>query len=57
LPEEFPVQTGIDSVPGQQRFMRAPLDEPAMIEHQDEIGFANGAQTMGDDKSGPALEQ
>ena len=37
--------------------MRAALDDPPVIHHQDQIGIADRAQAVGDDESRPPLQQ
>ena len=41
--DEFVMQPRIDASRGEQSFMRAALDDFALIEHEDEVGFADGA--------------
>ncbi len=37
--------------------MRAALDDPAVLEHQDQVGVADRAQAVGDHDAGAAGEQ
>ena len=51
------MQCGIDSAKGQKLLVSAALYDFAILKHQDKIGSADGAESMGDDKSGTALEK
>lgn len=37
--------------------MAAPLDDAAVVQHQDNIGVLHGGQPMGDDKGGAPSHQ
>src|SRR5580704_9903190 len=41
---------------GHELVVGAPLDDPAVIEHEDEIGTANGRKPVGNDQGGSTLE-
>ena len=56
LRESF-VQSGINAVVGYQFVVRSVFDDSSMIENEDLICVADGAQSMRDDKSGAAVEQ
>ncbi len=44
--DKLAVQPGIDAFVPQQAFMRAALHDPALVQHQHQIGLANRAQAM-----------
>lgn len=45
------VELVVDAPLLQQLPMRPPFDDPAVINHQHQIGIADGAQAVGDDKT------
>ena len=47
----------IETVESHQFLVGAFLDDMAVFKDKDEIGILNDGQTMGDDKSGPSLDQ
>src|SRR5882762_10259118 len=55
--DEFIVQSGIDAAGSEKSIVCAALDDVALAENEDEIGFANGAKAMGNNKCGAALQQ
>ena len=37
--------------------MRALLDDPAVLEHDDQVGVADRREAVGDDERGPAVQE
>ena len=56
LRESF-VQAGIDAVVGDQFVMGSTFDDFPVIEYDDQISVADGAEAMRDDKCCPAVEK
>jgi len=44
--DKFLMQTGVNATLPQECFMRSAFDNPSLVEHQDQIGLANGAQPV-----------
>jgi hypothetical protein len=55
--DEFVVEFGVEAVGLKQGFVRAALDNFAVVEHEDLMRFANGAESMSDDESCSAAQQ
>ena len=51
------VEVVIEALAGQQRFVGAVLDDLAVVNDQNLVGVADGAQAVGDDETGPAGHQ
>ncbi len=47
-----PVELGVVAAWGQQLVVAAPLDDAAVVEHQDDVGLPDGGQAVGDDQRG-----
>jgi hypothetical protein len=43
-----PREVVVQAAPGDQRGVRPPFGDPAVLEHEDHVGVADGAQAMGD---------
>src|SRR5579871_260914 len=50
-------QAGVDAGLGDQILMPALLDHPAVLEHQDAVGMADGGEAVGDDDGRPPAHQ
>ena len=49
-PEELGLrEVGVEPALFDQLVVRAPLDDPAVVEHEDLVGFPNSGEAMGDD--------
>ena len=51
------VLMGVGAAGGERPAVRAALDHPPAIEHQHQVGVADGAQAMGHDETGPPGHQ
>src|SRR5438105_11669739 len=51
------VQVRVEALAGEQLFVRSLLDDPAVLEHDDQIGVADRRQAVRDHESGPAVQQ
>ena len=46
------VEVAVGSVVLEQVRVQARLDDPAVLEHEDAVGVADGGEAMGDDEDG-----
>ena len=51
------MQAGIETAASQQLPVRALLAEPAVVQHEDAVGLADGREAVRDDDRSAALEQ
>jgi hypothetical protein len=51
------MQTGINAGLGKQAGVRASLNDPAALQHQNQTRLSDGAEPVRDYKRGPAAEQ
>ena len=51
------IQIRIPSSRGEQLLVSAALDDPALFQHHDGVGFADGREAVGDHKSGAVFHQ
>ena len=56
-PELAHIQIMIHTASGQQFAVRAPLHDAVILDDQQLIGVADGAQPVGNDEAGTALQQ
>ena len=52
-----PVEAGVKPLGDQKFRVGAAFDDAAVVEHEDQVGTADGAEAVGDDEAGTALEQ
>lgn len=56
-PELADVQVIVQPLPRQQLLVRSPLSNPTILDEDHLVGVPNGAQSVGDNKAGSALQQ
>ena len=52
-----PVKPAVQAAACHQRVMAAGRDDPAVLQHDDPVGAADGGQAVGDDQGGATLQQ
>ena len=55
--DEFFVQPGIDAARGQQAGVGPTLDDAALVQHEHQVGLADGAEPVGDDERGAPVQE
>src|SRR2546427_81715 len=50
-------QTGVDAAPAEQLAVRALLDQPSLVEHEDAVGAHDTRETVGEDEGGAASHE
>ena len=56
LLDEAAIEMGVFAAGGDERGVRAPLDDSPVVEHEHLIGVADRAQPMGDDEARAARQ-
>ena len=54
--DELGVHAGVDASLGYEAFVGAAFYDATVVEHEDQVGTADGAEAVGDDEAGAALK-